>query len=375
MIRTDKKSRNLNRILRWVVLFCITAAVTVLGRLHQISHAYPPIDAFCPFGGLESAYVLIRFGAMLRRIAWSSFIMLFITLGTVVLFRRAFCGNICPFGALQEFFGTIGRKIFKRRITIPEKADKILRYLKYLVLAFFLITTILFGFLTIRAYDPWVAYHHLFTGEMFSKYLIGFIVLMATFVGSFFFDRFFCKYLCPMGAFLGLINRIGIFRIKRNTETCIDCSKCSDICPVNIKVDEKTQVQSSECINCNECVNVCPVDDTLYVATRKDRKIKPIFVLIITVALFTGVIGVTTATGQFNFKRFMIEPNKILEIVQDPANIKGSTTFAEVGIAYNIPPATMMELFGIEQKALIKSIRRAGVSPEDLRKIIMQYGP
>lgn len=372
MERTNIKVLNTRRIIRWVVLFLITAAVTVLGRLHQISHAYPPIDAFCPFGGLESAYVLFRYGAMLRRIAWSSFILLFAVLGTVVLFRRSFCGNICPLGALQELFGTIGRKVFGKRLKVPEKADRILRYLKYLVLVFFLGTTILFGYLTIRPFDPWVTYHHLFTHELFSKYFIGFIVLSVTFIGSFFVDRFFCKYLCPMGGFLGAINRIGVFRVRRNAETCIDCCKCSLVCPVNIKVHEQEQVKSSECINCSECVNVCPVEDTLYVATRKNRKIPPLLVLLATVFIFTAVIGITTATGHFSFKRFMVEPEKIMAILEDPENITEKTSFAEIGIAYDIPPGTMMEIFDVEQKLLTKPIRRAGVTPEMVHEKLFQ---
>jgi polyferredoxin len=105
---------------------------------------------------------------------------------------------ICPLGALQEFFGLAGRKIFKRRLHLPRTIDKIFRYLKYPILILFIASAWKTMTLAIRPYDPWVAYHHLASDEFFSEYLIGTLILGASLLVGLFLDRPFCRYLCPV---------------------------------------------------------------------------------------------------------------------------------------------------------------------------------
>ena len=107
-------------------------------------------------------------------------------------------------------------------------------------------------------YDPWATYQHLFSRELLTGFRVGLVVLAVSLVGSLVFDRFFCKYLRPMGAFLALIRRIGWFRVRRNKGTCIRCSACTKACPVNVPVETLEQVHSAECINCNLCVMCVP---------------------------------------------------------------------------------------------------------------------
>ena len=97
-----------------------------------------------------------------------------------------------------------------------------------------------------------------------------------------------------MGAFLGFINRIGIFKVKRNDNTCIHCNACDRACPVDIEVEKVDQVQSSECINCNLCVDACPVPDTLFVEGPKKIRIKPKKIMLVTILLFVAVISVAS---------------------------------------------------------------------------------
>ncbi len=116
------QSRKLQRILRYGILISILLLVTVLGRLHSVIKIYPAIDAFCPFGGLESLFVFLKYNAFLKRIALSSFILFGAVLVTAVIFRRSFCGNICPLGFLQEISASIGRKILGKRFYLPPAA-------------------------------------------------------------------------------------------------------------------------------------------------------------------------------------------------------------------------------------------------------------
>ena len=197
----------------------------------------------------------------------------------------------------------LGKKIFGKRYELNSKVDRAARYLKYVVLLVFVSLSWVLGTLVIRPYDPWVAYHHLTSADLFTEFSIGFGILIGSLIGSLFLERVFCKYLCPMGAFLGLINRIGIFRVKRNDETCIHCGKCDKVCPVNVEVEAAAQVHSSECINCSECVNVCPVKDTLYIGNRERLKLGPGALVLISAALFAAVVAVSSFTGGFEWKQ------------------------------------------------------------------------
>ena len=299
VIKSDRKAQKRNRLIRLIFLVLILVFTTAIGILHQYSKGVKPVgvDAFCPFGGIESAFTLITTGEMIKRITASSFILLTATIIIALLFRRSFCGNICAFRALQELFSRLGRKIFRKRPKVPGKADKAARYLKYLVLLIVVIFSWKTGELIIRPYDPWATYQHLSSSELFLEFKIGFIVLIVTLLGSIVLDRFFCKYLCPMGAFLGMIYRGGWFRIRRSDKTCTHCMACDKACPVNIKIESKEEVKSSECISCNLCVNACPVKDTLVITGPKKHRVAPGLMLWVTIAIFVAVSGISTLTS------------------------------------------------------------------------------
>jgi polyferredoxin len=82
---------------------------------------------------------------------------------------------------------------------------------------------------------------------------------------------FWCRYLCPYGALLGMISWFSPFKIHRNTASCIDCEKCSKICPAKILVHKDKTVYSDECHACLNCVDACPVQDTLYFSVTRNR--------------------------------------------------------------------------------------------------------
>jgi ferredoxin len=184
---------------------------------------------------------------------------------------------------------------------VPDVIDRPARYLKYLVLAVIVAGSAATASLFIRPYDPWAAWHHILSVELVSGFLVGLIVLAVSLVGSMIYERFFCKYLCPMGAFLGLIHRLGWFRVKRVEATCTHCHSCDKACPVGIKVEAMSQVQTAECINCNLCVEACPVADTLVTGGPKRGKISSFGMLGITVGVFVVMMGLTTALGGFEW--------------------------------------------------------------------------
>jgi polyferredoxin len=351
-MKSDSLAQKRNRRFRIVILVLVLVFSTTLGVLHQHPIGWKPagVDAFCPFGGIESALSLVTTGRMLSRIAWSSFTLLGAVLLLAVLFRRSFCGNLCPLGTLQELFGTLGEKIFGKRYRLNSKIDETARFLKYAVLVVFVALSWILGTLAIRPYDPWAAYNHLTSVDLLAEFSIGFGILVLSLIGSMFLERVFCKYLCPMGAFLGLINRIGSFRVKRNDETCIHCKKCDKACPVNINVSTVEQVQSSECINCNECINVCPVRDTLFVGNRKRTKLGAGTVVLVSVILFTAVVAVASFTGGFEWKQKTIVETTTETGVFNPDEIRGSDTFRDVSEITGIDKKLFMNEFDLSEE-------------------------
>lgn len=368
------KKQSTLRIIRWVILLSILIFTTVLGRLHQSMKLYPSIDAFCPFGGLESAWSLLRYQLLLKKVAWSSFILLFTTIGVSLLFRRSFCGNICPLGFLQELFGIAGSKILKKRLNMPNKLDKVLRYLKYAVLVIFLGLAWRTMELSIRPYDPWVAYHHLGSDDLINKNLVGFIILCLSLGLGIFIDRPFCKYLCPMGGFLGLTSKIGLVRIKRNKNICTDCKICDKKCPVNIDISNSESIKSSECLTCSECINSCPVPNALSYTTpgTKGKRISVFSLLIGTLVIFVITITITTVTKTFIWKQETGLEKKVERLYWGPHKIKKDNTLLEIVKVYRIHPSYFAQEFNLEQEEdFFKHLDELSINPEDVENLVL----
>ena len=142
------------------------------------------------------------------------------------------------------------------------KLDKVLRYLRYIVLILVIVNTAITAKLIFQNVDPYYALFNFWTGEIA---ITAYIVLVATIVSSLFIERPFCKYACPYGALLGLFNFIRIFKIRRFSPSCINCKICDKVCPMNIKISDKETIKDHQCITCMKCTSeiCCPVSHTL----------------------------------------------------------------------------------------------------------------
>jgi polyferredoxin len=143
------------------------------------------------------------------------------------------------------------------------------------------------------------------------------IVLGLLGVASLFIKNFWCRYLCPYGALLGIVSLASPARIRRNTESCIDCAKCAKACPSALPVDKLITIKSAECTGCLECVAVCPAQDTLSLAlphfvlpqilgqkgqgaTRQAPRI-PVWAMAAGIAaLFLGIVGFAKTAGHWD---------------------------------------------------------------------------
>lgn len=319
------KTAKATRIARWTrggLLALLLVWVTYESIMHQLlgGGKSPSIHALCPYGALESLYALLLSGTFIQKIYSGTVILLGITILIAILFRRSFCGLLCPFGALQEFFARIGRKIFKKRPVVPVRADRVLRYLKYAVLVLTIFMAWRLGRLWMTSFDPYAAFGHVtaIPGTLAEDPLtiIGFSLLGVTVLGSFVYDRFFCKYLCPAGAFYAIIGKVSPTRIERSDDVCIHCNLCTKACPVNLDVAKLNRVTSAECINCNECVNVCPKKGALSVKTFK-KTVSPLVMIALVAGLFFIPLFATQAAG-------------IYEVLPEAAKANEKSSFADL---------------------------------------------
>jgi polyferredoxin len=372
-IKTDKAQQSHHRWTRWIVLGAVTALLATVGYLHQhplFGISPPGVDALCPFGGLEALWLFATTGDLMTKVAASSFILLVASIGITILFRRAFCGQLCPLGALQGASAGIGKKVFGRKFKLPAVVDKPLRWLKYVVLAGITALTWIAGTLVVRPYDPWVAFMHLSSSEVWTGFWVGVLILVGSLVASLFYDRFFCKYLCPMGAMYGLVSKLGLYRVRRDETKCIDCGRCDKVCPVDLPVSTTKDVTSAECLACGLCVNVCPAQGALAITGPKNTRISPLFLTLATAVAFFGVIALTAIPGWFHTTTSTLAEDvragsgpALATPVEtpkfDPDLIKGKNTFAEVADLTGIERHAFVEKFGIKEADLEKPIKDA----------------
>lgn len=359
---------------KWIIAIFFLIFAPVMGYMHQIKgggpSGTPSVDALCPFGGVETLFSLIKDGTYIKKIAPSSLIILICVIVLTILLGRVFCGYICPLGTIQTLINKLARKFKIKQIKVSEKMDKILRYAKYVILIIVLFTTYRAGELILRPLDPWATFMHLGAGsEIFSEFLIGFIILMLIFISSLFIERAWCRYFCPLGAFLSIISPLRIFKVKRKHSTCVNCKKCTKSCPMGIEVNNCDTVNSMECISCGECVEACPKIETLEM--KKGQKNLSLSAMgIIVMLVLVTVIGGTMAFGKFEVaqgNKETLTQNGVL----NPDNIRGYMTLNDICKEFKIESSVLLKECNLpEDTDLNKPIKELKV---DLQKKDIEF--
>ena len=227
----------------------------------------------CPIGSIQ---------AMLsaRKIKFPSYVFGFIALMGVLL-GRFVCGWLCLFGLIQELL----YKIPGKKIRLPAKADRVLRRMKYVFLAVFviLLPIILRDEMGLSAPYfckyicpvgmleggiPLVLANKALRSAAHFLYVWKFLIMALTVLSSVFIYRPFCKYVCPLGAFYSLFNKISFLRLKINKNKCIGCGRCASVC--RMQADPLKDPDSPECIRCGDCVSSCPAGAIAF--TFKDKE-------------------------------------------------------------------------------------------------------
>jgi polyferredoxin len=133
--------------------------------------------------------------------------------------------------------------------------------------------------------------------------LLGFaggLVVAGLVMASVLVENFWCRYLCPYGALMGLAALASPLRIRRETSLCIDCGKCTKACPSNLPVDRLVAIQSAECTGCLECVASCPAAGALLMSAPGRRRVPAWAVAAGVALLFVGICGYAKLTGHWD---------------------------------------------------------------------------
>ncbi|MDD4160468.1 MAG: 4Fe-4S binding protein [Synergistaceae bacterium] len=377
MSSSENNSKNRNekkntQYLRYVILSFFLFFLTWMGYRHQLlgggPTGSPTVDAMCPFGGLESIYSWLKNGYWLRRIALSSFILFIGAVLATLLTGRVFCGWICPLGAVNEFVSAGSRKLGIKNIQLPYLIDKYLRYLKYAILLLVLYTTWKFGTLTFRDYDPWAAWMHLSAG--WSEFGYGTAVLFTTLFLGLFIQRFWCRYLCPLGAALALISKFSLVKVYRDKSPCINCGKCSMVCPVGLTPDKDIVQRDGECIACGKCYSACPVDGAMN-SGHKSKNYTFIKTGVAGLLIFITVAAGAKLSG--NWQTYSSPPPATgVEAVN---NVFGWMDLEQIAKTVGLDIRSVREAAGLpENTPTDVSIKKLpGVNDEELKEALREY--
>jgi len=314
------KQRNALRPVRYAVQFGFLVLTAFIGyRFYQFVQHFEAagrpfverpasVDAFLPIGGLMALKYFILTG-IVEPVHPSGFIMFVAILGVSLFMKKGFCGWICPIGTVSQYIWMTGEKIFGRNFRMGPFTDISLRSLKYLLLGLFLfligiaMPPNMMALFFIADYYKVVDVRMMkFFTEMTTLTMWVLIVLGAV---SFLYKNFWCRYLCPYGALLGLLSRLSPFKVRRNEEKCIHCHACTQHCPALIDVEKKAVVKSEECFGCMTCVSRCPATGALELAAGAGKKawtMNPYLFPVVLIILFYLIIGSGMVTDNWKSK-------------------------------------------------------------------------
>ena len=256
------------------------------------------VEGWLPIQGLMQLRYVLGSGQLPDLHAASFFLFVAFLLMSWLL-RKAFCSWLCPVGTLSEYLWKLGHFIFRRNFRLTRWLDLPLRSLKYILLGFF---AYFVAAMSAAAIADFISSPYGLVVDVrmlnFFRYLGGAAAytILGLFIASLFVQNFWCRYLCPYGALMGLAALLSPTRIVRSESACIDCAKCAKACPAALPVDKLVQIRSAECTSCLECVAVCPVQDGLEVRISAPQigraKLIPAWAVAAGIAIiFMGLVG------------------------------------------------------------------------------------
>ncbi len=261
----------------------------------------PMVEGFLPISALVSLKRLILTGQY-DPVHPAGLTIFLAALALGLLLRKGFCGWICPVGLASNLAENTGRH-FRVLMHPPQWLDLPLLAIKYLLLTFFAYLILLK--MDLQAIEAFLrsSYNMIVDIKMLYFFLsptpLAGGILLTIIILSFFVKNPWCRYLCPYGALLGLLALASPFQVKREQKSCIQCKKCSKVCPAAIPVPAKGTMRSPECIGCLECVAACPVEGCLETTIYQKRP-HPLLLPALILSLFFSCWLTARVTGHWH---------------------------------------------------------------------------
>ncbi|MBL0226105.1 MAG: 4Fe-4S binding protein [Geobacteraceae bacterium] len=279
------------------------------------------VEGFLPIGALTSLKYWLVSGEI-HPVHPAALVIFLTILLMSLLAKKSFCSWLCPVGTLSEVVYKLGRKVFGSNFRIWLWLDLLLRGIKYLLLLLFL-AAILIGMsgekiVTFLDAPYWavsdVKMLHFFT-KMSGTTMV---VLAALTFLSLFYKMFWCRYLCPYGALLGLASAMSPFKIRRDATGCTGCQRCSAACPSGLAVHSSRAVSSPECTGCLTCVAHCPERDVLAMQPVFWKQPLPVWVFpAVVVFIFMAGIGSGMVSGHWQSSLSYSDYQRLIPLVKN----------------------------------------------------------
>ncbi len=288
------------------------------------------------FSSLKSIFMFVihQEGSWDNVIAES--ILLIIVSIVTALGGRFFCGWMCAFGSMGDLLYKLPRIKNKNPRKYLTSADSYLKWFKYIILGVNVVLIWGIQLFSIPAgTNPWDLFGILSSfgnwpsvSDLFPEWIIAGILFLFIITGSLFVERFFCRYLCPLGAYFTIISRFRpLFVVKKKTN-CGKCTLCTKKCSMGINLKEVDKVTAGECINCMECTLNCPQSNAHMEIGTNDIN-----------AIAVGTISCAVVAGGYYLGNFT--ENKVLGTTDSQiASVQISTE--NNGVAADIPDGTYM---------------------------------
>ena len=303
--------------------------------------------AICPFGAVETAGRLITEGSFIPKIHDSNIWTFAGVAALTLLFGSLFCGWLCPLGSVQEWIGRLGKRIFKKRYNrfIGEKTDRALGYVRYGVLALILYFTTSSMTLVFQRFDPYYALFHFWTGDVFFTAIL---VLGVVIVLSLFFERPWCRWLCPLGALLGLIQFVAPWKIRKKHKACSECGVCMKRCPMRVRLHEKGVVRDTRCNRCLSCLEACKKERALEYSAWSSGVLplrRRVLAGALAVGIFAAPIVFASSAGYYNSSGKQAKRKGSFTVEE----IKGSMTLGDIAGGMGIDAVTLKAILGLPE--------------------------